>query len=347
MQNEKRLNLLDFTKQELKLFLEEKGYPSFRAEQLYVALMQGKTIGEITNLPKKILEEIKTEYPHFEILKKAVSKDGTIKYVYKFSDGEIAEGVFMRYKYGNTLCVSTQIGCRMGCKFCASGLHGLKRNLTPGEIIEQILTVNKDNGGEIKNRAVTNVVLMGSGEPLDNYDNVLKFFKLVSASDGINISPRNISLSTCGLVPKIYELADSGFGVTLTISLHAPNDDIRRCTMPIAEKYSIDEILKACKYYFDKTGRRVIFEYTLVENLNDKDEHAQELSVILRGFSCHVNVIPLNYVKERGLKGSSTKKAHIFADKLNKMGVSATVRRTLGADIGGACGQLRNKLLEI
>ena len=340
------MTLLDYSKQELVEYVEKLGFPKFRGSQLFDALVQGKKLEDITTLPKDLKEKVKDDYPNFEIVKKLESSDGTKKYVFKFKDGEIVESVFMKYKYGNTLCVSTQVGCRMGCKFCASGLYGLKRNLSAGEILEQIVAVNKDNGGDTKHRQVTNVVLMGSGEPLDNYDNVTKFFKLVMMEEGLNISQRNISISTCGIVPNIYKLADDGFSVTLTISLHASNDEVRRQTMPIANKYSIDEILKACKYYFDKTGRRVIFEYTLVSGVNDKMEHVQELSKILRGFSCHVNVIPLNYVKERGLKGSPIKLAHEFAQKLTDLGISATVRRTLGADIGGACGQLRNKIME-
>lgn len=345
MQNEKSVDLLGMTKEELTAYVKEKGYPAFRGEQLYLALQQGKKREEITNLPKKMMDDVAEDYPAFDIVKELESKDGTKKYVYRYKDGEIVEGVFMQYKYGNTLCLSTQVGCRMGCTFCASGLHGRIRDLTAGEILEQILVVNKINGGDLKDRAVTNVVLMGSGEPLDNYDNVTKFLRLVGEEKGIRISQRNISLSTCGIVPNIYRLADDGFTVTLTISLHAPNDEIRRKTMPIAEKYSVQEILDACKYYFEKTGRRVIFEYTLVDGVNDEDEHVEELATLLRGLSCHVNVIPLNFVKERGLKGSPVKRAHEFAEKLTKNGISATVRRTLGADIGGSCGQLRNKLL--
>lgn len=346
MQNETAVkNLLDFTKEELTDYIVGLGLPKFRGEQLYLALQQGKKIDEITNLPKSVLEEIKDKYPSFKIVKKLESKDGTKKYVYQYKDGEIVEGVFMRYKYGNTLCVSTQVGCRMRCKFCASGLHGLIRNLSSGEILEQILAVNKDNGGDLKKRAVTNVVLMGSGEPLDNYDNVTKFLRLVGEEKGINISLRNISLSTCGIVPNMKRLCDDGFTVTLTVSLHASNDEVRKQTMPIANKYSISEILDACKYYFEKTGRRVIFEYTLVDGVNDKDEYVEELAKKLVGFSCHVNVIPLNYVKERGLKGSPIERAHDFCEKLNKKGISATVRRTLGSDIGGACGQLRNQII--
>lgn len=338
--------LLDYSKDELVEYIVKLGYPKFRGSQLFDALMQGKKINEVTNLPKELLENVKDEYPNFEIFRCLEGKDGTKKYIYKLNDGQIIEGVFMKYKYGNTLCVSTQVGCRMGCKFCASGLHGLIRNLSAGEILEQIIVVNRDNGGDLKHRQVTNVVLMGSGEPLDNYENVTKFFRLVNSEDGINISQRNISLSTCGIVPNIYKLADDGYSITLTISLHASNDEIRRKTMPIANKYKIAEIIDACKYYFNKTGRRIIFEYTLVNGVNDKEAYAEELSKILKGFSCHVNVIPLNYVKERNLKGSPVTLAHKFAALLTEKGVSSTVRRTLGADIGGACGQLRNQILE-
>lgn len=347
MQDEKKIiSLLDLTREDLSAYVAAKGYPRFRAGQLFDAMTQGKKIEEITNLPKTFLADVEEYYPLFAIVKKLESKDGTKKYVFQYKDTEIVESVFMQYKYGNTLCVSTQVGCRMGCKFCASGLFGLKRNLSSGEILEQIIAVNRDNGGDAKKRAITNVVLMGSGEPLDNYENVTRFLRLIGEERGLNISQRNISLSTCGIVPNMRKLADDGFTVTLTVSLHASNDAVRKLNMPIAEKYSMEEVLDACRYYFDKTGRRIIFEYTLVDGVNDKEEHIAELSKILRGFSCHVNVIPLNYVKERGLKGSPVQRAHAFAEKLNGKGVSATVRRTLGADVGGACGQLRNQLLQ-
>ena len=337
--------ILDLTREEIYQYVQDLGFPKFRGDQLFDALYQGKKLEEITTLPKEMKEKIKDDYPNFEIERVLKSEDGTKKYVYRLNDGEIIEGVFMKYKYGNTLCVSTQVGCRMGCKFCASGLNGLIRSLSAGEILEQIIIVNRDNGGDLKNRQVTNVVLMGSGEPLDNYDNVTKFLRLLGDEKGINISQRNISLSTCGIVPNIYKLCDDGFSVTLTISLHAPNDEIRKQTMPIANAYSISQIIDACKYYFNKTGRRIIFEYTLVKGVNDSLKCADELGEILKGFSCHVNVIPLNYVKERGLLGSGTKEAYAFMNALTKRGVSSTVRRTLGADIGGACGQLRNSIL--
>ena len=232
----------------------------------------------------------------------------------------------------------------MGCKFCASTLNGLQRNLTAGEILAQVIFYNKLLGATLKDRKVTNIVLMGCGEPLDNYDNVTKFLRLVSAPEGLNISQRNITLSTCGLVPNIYKLADEGFSVTLTISLHAPNDELRKQTMPIANAYSIQEILKACDYYFEKTGRRVAFEYSLISGKNDTDECIEQLGKLLKGRPCLVNFIPLNSVKEKDLIGSTRKRGYVLAGKLEKMGVAATVRRTMGEDIEGACGQLRNRV---
>ena len=337
--------LLDLDRTQVVDYIKGLGFPAFRGEQVYDAMLQGKTLQEVSNIPQNIKVAIEKDYPHFEIAKKLESQDGTIKYAFKMFDGEIIESVFMKYKYGNTLCVSTQVGCRMGCKFCASGLYGLKRNLSAGEILSQVIMANRDNGGTTKERAVTNVVLMGSGEPLDNYDNVTKFFALLSQEKGLKISPRNISLSTCGIVPNIYRLADENASVTLTISLHAPNDEIRKKTMPIANKYSIKEIITACKYYFEKTGRRVIFEYTLIKDVNDSEDCAKELSALVKGFPSHINIIPLNFVKERNLKMPTSKAAYVFAGMLEKLGTSATVRRTLGSDIGGACGQLRNSLM--
>lgn len=338
--------ILDLTFQEVCQYVKDLGEPAFRAKQLYEALTLGKKLDEISNLPKSFKEKIEKDYPKYEIAAHLVSKDETQKVAIKLEDGSVIESVLLKYKYGYTVCVSTQVGCRMGCKFCASTLNGLKRNLSAGEILLQILFFNKLLGGTLKERKVTNVVLMGCGEPLDNYDNVAKFLKLVSAEDGLNISQRNISLSTCGLVPNIYKLADDGFTVTLTISLHAPNDELRKKTMPIANVYKIEEILKACDYYFDKTGRRIAFEYALVDGLNDTDEAIEQLARVLKGRSCHVNLIPLNSVKERKLIGTNRKKGYQIAGKLEKLGISATVRRTMGEDIEGACGQLRNRVGE-
>ena len=313
-----------------------------------MGLYGGKSISEISNISKALKEKLLQKYEDATISlhTKLVGKDGTVKYVYKLADGNIIEGVLMSYKYGNTLCVSTQVGCRMGCKFCASTLGGLVRNLSAGEILAQVLFVNRDNGGDLKNRKVTNVVLMGSGEPLDNFDNVVKFFNLVSAPNGINISQRNISLSTCGLVDKIKELAKLKLQVTLTISLHAPTDDMRKEIMPIANRYSIKELIDTTKLYFNETKRRIVFEYSLISGKNDTFECADELAKLLKGLVCHVNLIPLNEVKERGMIGTNRKKAYAFMDRLNKTGISATVRRTMGADIEGACGQLRAKILK-
>jgi len=339
--------LSDLSLLEIQEFIEKKGLPKFRGKQVFDGIYNGKNLDEVSNIPKNLRDEIKDVYPNYRIVKKLISKqDGTVKYIFKFGDDNVVEGVLMDYKYGKTLCISTQVGCRMGCKFCASTLKGLIRNLSAGEILGQVLLVNKDLGGGLNNRMITNLVLMGSGEPLDNYDNVTKFLNLISNGDGLNISQRNIALSTCGLVPKIYSLADDGFNITLTISLHAPNDEIRKQTMPIANTYSIDEIIKACQYYLQKTGRRVVFEYTLIKGVNDSRENANELISRLKNLTCHVNIIPLNEVKERKLKSVTRKECYEFASLLQAGSLSATVRRTMGEDIAGACGQLRNEFLE-
>ncbi|MBQ8844662.1 MAG: 23S rRNA (adenine(2503)-C(2))-methyltransferase RlmN [Clostridia bacterium] len=338
------MNLLDYSLEELKDYVKNLGFPAFRGKQIFDAMIQGKKLNEVTNIPKDIKEKIQNDYPAFNVIRKLVSKDGTKKYVFQFPDGEIVESVLLSYEYGNTVCVSTQVGCRMGCAFCASGINGLIRNLTPGEILEQVIYFNSEEKTKEKVRNVTNIVLMGSGEPLDNYDNVTKFLRLVSSKDGLNISQRNISLSTSGLAMNIYKLADDGFNITLTISLHAPNDEIRKTIMPVANAFSIDEILKACKYYFDKTGRRVIFEYALIKDVNCSDNCIKELATKLKGLTCHVNLIPLNSVKEKSLDGTTRKEAYVICGKLEKLGISATVRRTMGEDIEGACGQLRNKV---
>lgn len=333
--------LQDLSFSELENLILSLGEKKFRAKQLYDGLIKGKKISEI-NISPSLRENLLNEYEDepVKIIKTLTAADGTEKYLFSLSDGNIIEGVLMKYKYGNTQCVSTQVGCRMGCKFCASTLGGLVRNLTSGEILAQVLTVSAlhSEGGK---RGVTNVVLMGSGEPLDNYENTVKFLKNVSAEGGINISPRNISLSTCGIVPKIYSLADEGLPVNLTISLHQVTDEGRARTMPVAKKYSIAEILKACEYYFDKTGRRYIFEYSLIAGENSDAEHAEGLINLLKGRPCHVNLIRLNEVKERDLKSITDKRAYAFAALLEKGGLSATVRRSMGSEIGGACGQLR------
>lgn len=337
----------DLSLQQLQELMTDLGEKPFRAKQIMDNIILSKPISEFSNISKDLKEKLLSRFYDSPITIHTVleGKDGTKKFAYKLADGNIIEGVLMCYKYGNTLCVSTQVGCRMGCKFCASTLNGLARNLTSGEILSQVLLVNHYLGGKKeRHRAVTNIVLMGSGEPLDNYDNVLNFIKLVTSPDGINISPRNISLSTCGLVPQIKKLASEDLPIVLTISLHAPNDEIRKILMPIANKYSVAEVVDAAKYYFKITGRRVIFEYALNEN-NSSAECARELSKLLKGFPAHINLIPLNEVEERDIKTVTRKKVEQFANILESLGNSVTIRRTIGEDIGGACGQLRNKII--
>lgn len=327
--------------------MQSLGEPKFRAKQLFIGLTQGKSISKISvlgaGLKAKLLEEF--EDAPLEIVKTLKSADGTEKYLFRLADGNIIEGVLMKYKYGNTQCVSTQVGCRMGCKFCASTLGGRVRDLTSGEILSQVLLVNSLHA-EGRQRGVTNVVLMGSGEPLDNYENVVNFLKNVTAADGINISARNISLSTCGLADKMRLLAEEGIPVNLTVSLHSTTDAERARTMPVANKWKIAEILQACEYYFSKTGRRYIFEYALIDGENCNAKHAEELIELLKGKPCHINLIRLNEVKERSLAAAGEKQAYRFLGLLQKGGLSATLRRRTGADIGGACGQLRASFLD-
>ncbi|MBO5525376.1 MAG: 23S rRNA (adenine(2503)-C(2))-methyltransferase RlmN [Clostridia bacterium] len=334
--------LQDYSFDELVRLVEEYGEQTFRATQLYRGLMQGKRISDV-NLSKTLKEKLLERFENEPVVIERVftGSDGTEKYLFRLADGNLIEGVFMKYAYGNTQCVSTQVGCRMGCLFCASTLGGLVRNLSSGEILSQVLVVNARHGGTLEKRQVTNLVLMGSGEPLDNYDNTVKFLRLVTAEGGINVSARNISLSTCGLVPKMYELANEGIPLNLTVSLHNTNDEDRGRTMPIARKYKIEEILKACAYYFEKTGRRYIFEYSLIKNENCDKEHGDALIKLLKGKPCHVNLIRLNEVKERNLDTITEKEAYRFLGQLQKGGLSATLRRRIGNDIGGACGQLR------
>ncbi len=343
----------DLSYAELESLILELGEKKFRAKQLYEGLNQGKAITEISSLSKALKEKLceRFEDRTVRIKEQFYSADGTEKYLFEYADGHLVEGVLMKYKYGYTQCVSTQVGCRMGCKFCASTLGGLIRNLTAGEILSQILVVNALHKQDVEGqgaqaRAVTNVVLMGSGEPLDNYDHVVKFLRNVTAEGGVCISARNISLSTCGIVPKMYRLADEGIPLNLTVSLHATDDESRVRTMPVAKAYKISEILKACENYFKKTGRRYYFEYTLIEGENCDEEHAKALIALLKGKPCHVNLIRLNEVKERNLKALGDKAAYRFLGLLEKGGLSATLRRQIGVDIGGACGQLRAAYLE-
>ena len=319
----------------------------FVAKQIFEWLTKSVDFDGMTNVAKSLRERLKVNCVAVsaKIVQTLTSAiDGTQKFLFELYDGNVIEGVLMKYKYGNTLCVSSQVGCRMGCKFCASTLGGLVRNLSAGEIIGQVLSVNAL--GEGKDRHVTNVVLMGSGEPLDNFDNVTKFLQLVTDPQGINISERNISLSTCGIVPNILKLADMGSTLNLTLSLHNADNDERSAIMPVSKAYSVEEAVDACRYYFEKTGRRVIIEYTLIDKQNDSYAHALKLASLLRGMSVHVNVIALNPVKETGLKGTSEANLKKFLGYLDKLCISATRRRTMGQDIEGACGQLRRRYLE-
>lgn len=340
--------LQDLNLEELKSLVISLGEKPFRAGQIFRALSSGRKISEITDISNDLRAVLLKTYVDepVKIIKTLISKDGTEKYLFRLFDGNIVEGVFMKNKYGNTECLSTQVGCRMGCKFCASTIGGLVRNLTAGEMYATVCAVNKLGGGNLSKRAVTNVVLMGSGEPFDNYDEVVKFLRLVSCKDGLNISPRNISLSTCGLVPEMLKFSEENLPVNLTVSLHNPFDNKRKELMPIANAYKISEILSACDNYFNKTGRRFIFEYTLVKGVNDTVDCIKELIKLLKGRPCHVNVIRLNEVKENGLKSVDDKNAYRFVAELTKGGLSATVRRLNGADIDGACGQLRRSHIE-
>lgn len=322
--------------------------PAFRGQQLYTGLTQGKDLRDI-NVPKDLkarLSDAGWTAGGVKIHERFVSKlDGTVKYLYELEDGHVIEGVLMHYHHGNTLCVSTQVGCRMGCAFCASTIGGLIRCLEPGEILGQVIAVNRENKTD-EARGVTNIVLMGSGEPLDNYDNVLKFLKLVSDEKGLNVSLRNVSVSTCGLVPKIRQLAQENLGITLSLSLHAPNDTLRHQLMPVSKAFTIEETVGAMRDYVRTTGRRVIFEYALIDHFNDTPACAEELKTLLANMQCHVNLIPLNSVHESGLIGSSPERVKAFLGYLEKEHISATVRREMGADISGACGQLRRSFLQ-
>ena len=336
-------DIKSLSKDELKTEIKALNLPSFRVEQIYKWLHKEgvSSFDEMTNLSKALREQLSENYEISKCLieQKFVSQiDGTVKYLFRLNDGEYIESVIMKYKYGYTICVSSQVGCKMGCKFCASTLAGFKRNLLSGEMESQLHAAQKDLGIRI-----SHIVLMGIGEPLDNYDNVIRFIKTVNDEDSLNISMRDITLSTCGLVNRIYDLMNEGLPITLTISLHAPNDEIRSKTMPINDKYGVDEVIKACRDYYEKTSRRVSFEYTLIKDVNDTGQCALELAKKLKGFNCHVNLIPVNDVEERGNIRSTEKAINNFYNILNSKGINATIRRTLGKDINASCGQLRRK----
>ena len=340
-----KIDLYSMTDTELEEFFVSLGEPKFRAKQVFPRLAEGTPLSEMTNLSKKLrekLEEITVDtLPKVEA--KLTSKiDGTVKYLFRLHDGECVESVFMRYKHGNTLCISSQVGCRMGCRFCASTIGGKVRDLLPSELLGQVISASRDMG-----ERVSNIVMMGIGEPLDNFDNVIKFLKLVNLPGGLNIGYRHISLSTCGVVAGIDKLADVDIPITLSISLHAATDEKRSAIMPINNKWKIKDLLEACVRYYQRTGRRISFEYTLISGKNDTAADAEELAVLLNSFfkpisaPIHVNLIRVNEVKETGFKQGSTEQANAFAALLEKRGITATVRRRLGSDFNAACGQLR------
>ena len=344
---DQKIDIRSMLPEELIEYFATLGEPKFRAKQVFPRLMKGERITDITNLSKALRERLQAEtldtLPTVE--EKYVSKlDGTVKYLFKLHDGACIESVLMKYKHGNTICISSQVGCRMGCKFCASTIGGRDRDLLPSELLGQIIAAELDSG-----ERVSNIVMMGIGEPLDNYDNVIKFLKLVNHPEGINIGYRHISLSTCGVVPKIRALAEVDIPITLSISLHAATDEKRSEIMPVNNKWKIAELLSACVDYYKVTGRRISFEYTLIFGKNDTDADARELAALLKnafrgtGAPIHVNLIRVNEVKETGFKKGSDESAHAFAATLERLGVVATVRRRLGADVNAACGQLRRK----
>ncbi len=335
-------HLKSMTLPEMGAMFKEMGQPAFRAKQVYSWLHKGvRSYEEMTNLPKSLRDTLEENYPICppEVVRKQVSqKDGTIKYLWRLSDGNCVETVLMRYHHGNSVCISTEVGCKMGCAFCASTLGGMVRPLEPFEMLDQVLFTQVDSG-----IPVSHIVLMGIGEPLDNMENVLRFLELVNSPEGMNISMRHISLSTCGLVPKIDKLGDHKLQISLAISLHGPNNEIRNRIMPVNKAYPIEVLIPACRRYYEKTSRRIHFEYAMIDGVNDSPRQAKELLELLKGLPSHVNLIPLNHVEESPLKPSTKAAVAEFQRILNDGGITATVRRTLGSDIDASCGQLRRK----
>lgn len=341
-----KVDIKSMNLEELTDFMAELGEKPFRAKQIY-QWIHGKQIenwDEMTNISKALREKLDSA-AYLTCLSKEevqISKlDGTRKYLFALEDGNVIESVLMRYKHGNSVCISSQVGCRMGCRFCASTLDGLVRGLAPSEMLDQIYKIGRDIGERI-----SNVVVMGTGEPLDNYDNLLKFIELLTDENGLNISQRNLTVSTCGIVPRMRELADRELAITLALSLHASNQQKRLELMPVANKYEIHEVVDACKYYFSRTGRRVTFEYSLVGGVNDTNRDAEELAALIHGMNCHVNLIPVNPIKERNYVQSNQEVVAAFKAKLEKKGIPVTVRREMGRDIDGACGQLRKRYID-
>lgn len=347
MQNEEKLkvDIKSLSYNELEEFIIAKGEKKFRAKQLYewLHVHHVASYEEMTNIPKKLVEMLENEcvlVSHKQVRMQESKIDGTRKYLFALADGNMVESVWMKYDHGNSVCVSSQVGCRMGCRFCASTIDGLVRNLTPSEILDQIYRIESDTG-----ERVSNVVVMGTGEPMDNYDNVVKFVRMLSDEHGLNISQRNITVSTCGIVERIRQLADEELTITLAISLHAYNQEKRKEIMPVANKYDLSEVMEACRYYFDKTGRRITFEYSMIAGVNDTKEDAKGLGELLKGMNCHINLIPVNPIAEREYKSPDKNKAFAFQKMIEKYVKFVTIRREMGRDIDGACGQLRRKTI--
>ena len=339
-------DIVSLSFEELKKEMELIGEKAFRAKQIYewlhVKLVD--SFDEMTNLSKALRDKLGGQYriPKVKMVERQESKiDGTNKFLFQLEDGHVIESVLMRYKHGNSVCISSQVGCRMGCKFCASTIGGLERNLLSSEMLRQIYQIQRITG-----ERVSNVVVMGTGEPMDNYEHFVKFVHLISDEYGLNISQRNITVSTCGIVPNMKRLADEQLQITLALSLHGSTQEKRKVLMPIAGKYELDEVLEACDYYFEKTGRRITFEYSLVHGVNDREEDANELIGILKPRNCHLNLIPVNPIKERDFEKPSRKTAENFKNKLEKNAINVTIRREMGSDIDGACGQLRRRYAE-
>ena len=339
-------DIRSFTLPELKKEMEAIGEKSFRAKQIYewLHVKLADSFDEMTNLSKALREKLEANYeiPSVQMLERQISKmDETNKFLFQLQDGHVVESVLMKYKHGNSVCISSQVGCRMGCKFCASTLDGLARNLRPSEMLGQIYQIQKISG-----ERVSNIVVMGTGEPMDNYDNFVKFVRMLSDENGLHISQRNITVSTCGIVPNMKRLAEEKLQITLALSLHGSTQEKRKVLMPIANKYELTEVLEACDYYFEQTGRRITFEYSLVHGVNDKEEDAKELIAILKPRNCHLNLIPVNPIKERNFEKPSKKAAENFKNSLERSGINVTIRREMGSDIDGACGQLRRRYVE-
>ena len=339
-------DIKSMTQEELRAFLVSLGEKPFRTAQIYQWMHEklASSFDDMTNLSKVLRQKLQDacEYVSLEKVRVQISQiDGTRKYLFRLADGNVIESVLMRYKHGNSVCISSQVGCRMGCRFCASTLDGLVRGLTPSEMLDQIYRITRDTG-----ERVANVVVMGTGEPMDNFDNLVKFITLLTDENGLHISQRNLTVSTCGIVPRMRELADKKLAITLALSLHASNQKKRLELMPVANKYDIHEVIDACRYYFERTGRRVTFEYSLVGGVNDTKEDAKELTELIHGMNCHVNLIPVNPIRERDYVQSNAHVIEAFKEKLERSGLTVTVRREMGRDIDGACGQLRRKYKE-